>query len=307
LFLTTGSRPALLFADVAGSTKLYDSLGDVVAKKLVDECMDIMSASARQYGGRVIKTIGDEVMCLLPSANNGCMAASDMQMKIGALPSVSGIKRAIRVGFHAGPVIEQADGDVFGDTVNIAARMAGIAKGNQIITTRSTVMELSGLLQNSVRDIAALSVKGKADDIEICEVLWQATEDLTTLATATSAPMSNTVATSRSVLRVRYGAEEFILEQAGNGLSLGRDEACHVVITDRMASRQHAKIECRRDKFFLSDQSTNGTFVMVDGEPEMVLRREEFILRGSGTIAFGRAVSESLEGTLRYELSVRAG
>ena len=117
---------AVLFADIAGSTRLYDTLGDIQAKFMVDECIALMRGIVAQYGGRVVKTIGDEVMCVLPDADSGCLAATDMQLKIMALPPVSNVKRAIRAGFHAGPVIEE-NNDVFGDTVNLAARMAGLA------------------------------------------------------------------------------------------------------------------------------------------------------------------------------------
>ena len=167
-----------MFADIAGSTRLYDTLGDVQAKRMIDECLDVMRTASTRYGGRVVKTIGDEVMCVLPDADSTCLAATDMQLKITALPAASGVQRAIRVGFHVGAVIEE-NNDVFGDTVNLAARMAGLAKGNQIMTTRAAVDLLSPMLRSSTRPIASLSVKGKGDDVEVCEVLWQPSEELT--------------------------------------------------------------------------------------------------------------------------------
>ena len=134
-----------------------------------------------QYGGRVVKTIGDELMCVLQDAQKACLAATDMQLKITSLPVVEGQQRAIRIGFHAGMVIHQ-DNDVFGDTVNLAARMTGLAKGGQIMTTAATVLQLPNLLRSSTRKIAALSIKGKEGDIEVCEVIWQAGDELTTVS-----------------------------------------------------------------------------------------------------------------------------
>ena len=289
---------AVLFADIAGSTKLYDTLGDKAAKHMIDECIALMRAITGQYGGRVIKTIGDEVMCVLPDADSGCLAAMDMQLKISALPTVSGVQRAIRAGFHCGPVIEESN-DVFGDTVNLAARMAGLAKGTQIMTTRATVDQLSTLLKSGTRQIAALSVKGKGDDVEVCEVIWQASDEMT-MATPSILSTARPV-----VLWLKHGANEQQLEQANAGIVLGRDAACQIVIADRMASRQHARIERRRDKFLLIDQSTNGTFVAVAGEPEISLRREEVMLRGSGQIAFGHSVTADGEGGEVVEFSLR--
>ena len=286
---------AVLFADIAGSTKLYDTLGDTQAKKMVDECIALMRGIVAQYGGRVIKTIGDEVMCVLPDADSGCLAATDMQIKITELPAVSNVKRAIRVGFHAGPVIEE-NNDVFGDTVNLAARMAGVAKAMQIITTRATVELLSPMLRKSSRSIASLSVKGKGDDVEVCEIIWQGEDELTTMASISAA------ASSLATLRLQYGPTELVLDKSNASIVLGRDAGCQVAIADRMASRHHARIERRRDKYFLIDQSTNGTYVVFAGEAEIALRREEVMLRGTGRIAFGRSVSESSEGTVEFWL-----
>ena len=285
---------AVLFADIAGSTKLYDTLGDTQAKKMIDECIAVMRAVVAQYHGRVIKTIGDEVMCVLPDADAGCLAATDMQLKISALAAVSGVKRAIRAGFHAGPVIEE-NNDVFGDSVNLAARMAGLAKAMQIITTQATVDQLSGMLRASTRPIAALAVKGKGDDVAVCEVIWQGGEELTTMA-----PPASQMAARQTSLLLQHGAATLLLDQARADIVLGRDAACGIVVADRMASRQHARIERRQDKFFLIDQSSNGTFVVFTGAAEIALRREETMLRGAGRIAFGRSVGLSDDDTVAF-------
>ena len=73
-------------------------------------------------------------------------------------------------------------------------------------------------------------------------------------------------------------------------------------IADPKASRNHARIERRRDKFFLADQSTNGTFVTFTGEAELSLRREELMLRGSGIIVFGHSAAESSAETLEFTI-----
>lgn len=286
---------AVLFADIAGSTRLYDTLGDDRAKALIDECLGLMRDVITRYEGRVVKTIGDELMCVLPDADSGHLAATDMQTKVFELPAVSNVKRAIRVGFHAGPVIEE-NSDVFGDTVNLAARMAGLAKGMQIITTLATVERLSPALRGATRNIAALSVKGKGDDVEVCEVIWQDGADLT-MATPSMRPVA-----TQSRLRVVHGGKEIVLDQSSDALLLGRDAGCHLVLGDRMASRVHARIERRRDKFYLVDQSTNGTFVTFAGEAEIALRREEALLRGRGQVAFGHSLAQSGDETVDFEV-----
>jgi len=71
-------------------------------------------------------------------------------------------------------------------------------------------------------------------------------------------------------------------------LLVGRDAGCDLVVADTKASRQHCAIERRQDRFVLRDHSTNGTFVTVVDEMEVVLQREEFPLRKHGWIAFGQ-------------------
>ena len=151
---------AVLFADIAGSTKLYEALGDTQAKILIDEALGGMRAITERHRGSVIKTIGDELMCVFPDAERGFLAAMDMQLLVHALPVAKSVKRMIRIGFHFGAVIVEK-GDVFGDTVNLAARMAGLAKGMQIMTTRTTVDALPAALRASTRQIAALPSRAR--------------------------------------------------------------------------------------------------------------------------------------------------
>ena len=157
-----------------------------------------------------------------------------------------------RIGFHYGAAIETA-GDVFGDSVNVAARMVGLAKRGQVILSLSTARRLSPGLAGQVRELDVLTVKGKEQDIGICELLWQdSSADLTAMA---ARPVARAVR-----LELRHGARTVELGAGAPALSLGRDAQNDVVIADRLASRQHARIERRRDKFVLVDQSSNGTY-----------------------------------------------
>ena len=273
----------VLFADVSGSTRLYEKLGDAEALRAIGSCLKRMERAVLTYKGRVIKTIGDEIMAVFDSAEAGMLAASDMQQGIDDLPPLAGTKLAIRVGFHFGPAIDD-NNDVFGDTVNVAARMAGLAKAGQIVTTESSVNLMPELLRKSTRDIDALSVKGKEADIRVHEVIWQENAELTM--------KSGSIAPNASVdarVRLRHGGREIVLSAERPAVTLGRDASCDIVIRDTSASRNHGKIERRRDKFVLVDISTNGTYVSFQGEPEFMLKREETMLRNRGRIVFGHA------------------
>jgi len=272
---------AILFADVAGSTRLYEKLGNAQALVAVGRCLEIVKGVCEGHGGRVIKNIGDEAMTAFVSADDCTEAAAEIQGKLAELPPAGGARLAMRIGYHVGPAIE-ADGDVFGDSVNVAARMVALAKGGQVITSAETAAALSPWLRARLREIDSLSVKGKAQDIAIFELMWQdSAEELTALSTRPKLGPAR--------IHLAYGNRELDLSDGQPAVTLGRDPQCDVVITDKMASRMHARIERRRDKFVIVDQSSNGTYVTVDGEREILLRREELILRGKGHISFGHA------------------
>jgi adenylate cyclase len=291
--MATQQDVCIVFADVSGSTRLYEKLGDAGALAAVDRCVEAMKRATALNRGRVVKTIGDEVMAVFDSAAQGMQAASEMQQRIDELPPPApDVKLAIRAGFHFGPALLE-NNDVFGDTVNTAARMAGLAKAGQIITTADTVAALPDLLREACREIDALAVKGKAENIHVCEVIWQEGADLTMMSTrmAPAAPMG-----TRLILR--QGSIALAIGPARPTASLGRDPACDIVIHDPRASRTHARIERRRDKFVLVDMSSNGTYVTFQGEAELALKREEIILRSKGQVAFGHSAATATAADL---------
>ena len=145
-------------------------------------------------------------MAVFPDADQAAEAAAEMQARISEQPAVGRVRLAIRVGFHFGPAIE-VDGDVFGDSVNVAARMVALAKGEQVILSAPTVAALPPLLRARVRQIDSLTVKGKHDDIGIFELLWQGPEaELTALATRPRDVPAH--------IRLRHGAREIELDEA---------------------------------------------------------------------------------------------
>ena len=172
---------AILFADVVGSTKLYEALGDEKAREMVGICVEVMRNATENHQGSVIKTMGDEVMATFPNADEALNAARQMQHTITLHPAlkVEGSHVAIRIGCHFGPVVLESR-DVFGATVHTANRMTSQAKAGQIITTATTVERLSPEWRASVRQIDVATLKGRSHEVALFEVLWQ-TEDITSM------------------------------------------------------------------------------------------------------------------------------
>lgn len=276
-------RKALLFADVSGSTRLYEVLGDTRAFAAINACLDILRRLTIAHSGRTVKTIGDEIMAVFPDAVSAVQAACEMQLVVSSQTPADNARVAIRIGLHYGPVLESADdGDVFGDTVNVAARMVEIAKAQQIITTETTVSLLPPIMRASTRTLNSLSIKGKTDDIEVREVIWQEGEEMTMMVGNTIPPQA-----AEPTLKLVHQGKSYVVNAAHPSITIGRDEQADIAVKDLRASRMHAKIERRRDKFVFVDISSNGSFVIIKGETEIQLRREELVLRESGSISLG--------------------
>ena len=292
---------AVLFADVSDSTRLYEAIGDTAAFGNVRQVIDSLKGVTEAFNGRVVKTIGDGLMCAFPDADGAASAAGEMQRQIAQLPPLgSGKKMTIRVGFHFGPVIQDGE-DVFGDSVNIAARMAGLALSGQAITTSDTVAMLSSSLRDTMRQINALPVKGKAEEIEVHELMWQASVERTVIPGRT-APSPVSRQGGGPSMKLVYRGREIVVKET---VYLGRDDSNTVFVMDPMASRRHAKIELRAGKFVLVDQSSNGTFVTLGNSSELKLKREEAILYGTGVITFGHGVAEAGAETVKFDCNIK--
>ncbi|UCC13926.1 MAG: adenylate/guanylate cyclase domain-containing protein [Gammaproteobacteria bacterium] len=279
---------AVLFADVVGSTELYEALGDIKARDTIAHCLDAMKTATEQNSGRVIKTIGDEVMSTFPTADDALNAAREMQINIsrGPLASSEGVPLAIRVGCDFGPVVPD-ERDVFGSTVHTANRMTSQAKASQIVTTSDMVEHLSAEWRASVRQIDLAHVKGKSGEIALYEVLWQK-DDITSMLPTISWGDEQRKPTTR--MRLRYQGDEVTVEAGHPLVRIGRSEDNELVVKGNLISRLHCRVEISRDRFSLVDQSTNGTFVVTRQGEELFVRRDSIQLSGEGVIGLGRVV-----------------
>lgn len=289
---------AILFADVVGSTHIYEVMGDLRARDIVLTCVDIMRTATETHEGTVIKTIGDEIMATFPSADSALNAASQMQHEIRSRAELKVGEQhvAIRIGCHFGPVVLE-NRDIFGAAVHTANRMTSQAKAGQVMTTGAMVQRLAPEWRSSVRQIDIATLKGKTNEDELFEVLWQkedATSMLPTLAMGGS--MRDKQKPQR--LRLKYQGQELVMTDGRVSVTMGRAEENDIVIKGNLISRLHARIEFNRNKFLLVDQSTNGTFVLSGSGEESFVRRDSLQLKGEGMIGLGKTPEGSTPGQM---------
>ena len=284
----------ILFCDISNSSRLYRELGDRHASSLVRDLLEQLSATLEDLPGRVVDRIGDELMCCFESAPATARAAVALQretQRFGhAGPDAEGM--AVRIGMHFGEVLQE-QGRLFGDTVNLAKRIADSAKAEQILLARA----LREPLQEEwpVRFVDKITFKGQSSPTRLYELLWNEPDATMTLRpkceSAEELPLHLHVMTPSGPVRVGRG----------QSISIGRSDRCEVQVITPASSRLHAVIEERKGRFVLRDVSTNGSFVGDDpaGTPNFV-HRDEITLKRRGLIGIGEKPDPTAPHTLPF-------
>jgi adenylate cyclase len=264
-------RRIVAFIDVVDSVSLYRRLGDAAAQLLIDKTLETARTSAIEGEGRCVKRSGDELLLLFDSADAACRSLIAIQHTATL---------DLRIGVHAGALIKRR-GDVFGDTVNIAARLTAIARAREIVVSEVVRNDLPHALRKTCRPFEEVRLRGTAGTITIFHLCWE--ESAATRFN--SAVVQTSSDRQRLLLQTREGPVALVSEQE---LTIGRDPKCDVVIDDERVSRFHATIEWRRGMVMLRDHSTNGSFVWLADETRAhFLRREALLIRGAGQLTFG--------------------
>ena len=288
----------VLFADVCDSTGIAEALGNVASRSIIAEILGKLRHVTESLNGTVIKTIGDEIMSAFESPMDGIAAAVDMQRAVSNMPPVNGIHARVRIGLHSGKVLIEG-GDLFGDVVNVSARVVNMAAGEQVLTTGTTIEKVAdGLVP--FRSLGVHGVKGRDERLHLCEVLWRGeTAQMTVVA-----PKLDRM--PKAELEIRLGDTVLSLKgDAKEALSIGRGAECSLVVPSSSASRAHADVLSRGGRFYLDDHSTNGTYVRPEGANEVFVHRDQALLQGSGLIRLGEPIS--VKGPLDIEYRTRYG
>jgi len=293
---------AICFADICDSTALFEEYGDDKARDIVGTVLDLISDVIRDYNGTVVKTIGDEVMGTFPELLAATSAVTQFPEAVKRNDDLVSLGIRIRVGMCYGSVVQEDDGDVYGDAVNTASRLVDWAKAEQVVTTAATLDPLPDFFESRTRNLGSTILRGKEEPVEIIELLGeQSGSNLTVVEGSAPDPSSDE---QRTVLFLQYDGNETLMEEGS--LVIGRGANSDLRVADSRVSRTHAVIERQRGSFLLTDSSTNGTYVQVGDEEVMFLHREQFRLHGSGHLSLGRHVDADDAKLLHFECRTRS-
>ena len=281
----------ILFADISKSSCIYECIGDHAAQEVIGRILTRLSDEATKFRGRVIKTLGDAVMCAFESTDaavaSGKGMLQAMNRPIGDSPDLPVIN--IHIGIHYGPVIEEND-DIFGDAVNVAARVVDYANPLQIVVTRQVIDSLPKTSEHTSTYLAAITAKNISGEIELFEIINEG-QDLTTVLD--SRKLAEELCTSLYLTR---GEHSIVVDRSRPMISIGRADHNDIVIKYSWISRTHSIIENRNGIILLTDKSTNGVFIYPENAEPIFLNKSDQPLSGSGVIIFGREKGDAMEG-----------
>lgn len=283
---------AILFANICNKTLIFNRKGNKPGQALISDCHDIMRDRLLNAGGFVLRSTSGDILAVLATPDDACRAACAMQEGLTSSPM------SVKVGFHYGAAIPY-EGDIYGDAVNLAARLAALAAPGEIMTTGMTADMMSPIFRRHLRHVTTATLKGKQRSTDIHEVIWN-TDGLTIDSTA-----FDEVINSRSViLRLKHKDILYQVDVHHPRLSIGRDKGNDLVWPLEVASRRHAIIEIKHGRSVLTDLSSNGTYVAIRKQAPIRLKRDSTNLFLSGSIGLNSHLEESDETTIYFECQI---
>lgn len=273
---------SVVLAAVTGSVRRHEMLDDAEALRVVGRCVARMERAVELAGGRLVGSVGAELIAVFDGPDQACQAARGMLQGVAELPPLSAQRPAIRVGFAHGSCTED-QGRCTGDAVGVAAQLAGLAQPGQALTCAETRAQLSADMQQSLGEIGSLAAQGRLAGVRLFALAGPSTA---------ARPLPFTL---------RYGDQRLSLDETRPCISIGRDAPCDVMVHDRRASRRHARIEKRGEQVFLVDHSSNGSYLTLDGQAEIFVRGEECLLHGRGVICFAASAGSAGADCAQFE------
>lgn len=275
--METEKNLASLFVDIVDSTRLYERMGNVQATAFTQSILQKLRVVVDNNRGTVVKSLGDGLLCIFASADQAVNAAQAM------IDSQDSFKNKVRVGIHFGTAIQRG-GDVFGDAINVTARVESLAKPGEILATEDLIQNLSLGLQSLAVKIDSTVVKGKTVPIGIFRIRQPGSLDDSVESTIIGLDLFKD---SAITLHLDYMGQEYTVSRISPKLRIGRAEDCDVKIASRQASREHGSIEFVRESFIISDHSSNGTYIATGDAHPILLRRDSTKLVGKGLLGIG--------------------
>ncbi|MEJ8835170.1 adenylate/guanylate cyclase domain-containing protein [Ramlibacter sp. AN1133] len=304
------ATPTVMFADLTGSTAVFEKFGNEAATRTITALTDWIGEVCRAHGGRVVKTLGDGVLAIFPAGADAIEAGVQMQREHARRSTRHGPvhRLQLQVGLACGEVVEVA-GDCFGDAVNVAARLSDLSGARQILATEGVVDQVRSPPPGTrFHPLGIVPIRGREQEIPLFRIDWEedASTDMMTIPAFESPARPARPRFAGGAIELEYHDNARIFTGDQLPVHLGRAREAEFLVPDPRVSRLHARIDWHNHGFVLVDLSSNGTCVRFQGAPTaLTLRRDECVLHDGGEIALGPDFSDWSVPTVRFELKLR--
>lgn len=288
--MTERKNTCILVAEVAGSERLIGRMRAEEAQHAVDRCLNRIDRVIESNGGTRLTREPQGLSAGFERCDAAVLAACEMLERVASLPPMSGVQLSTRIGVHYGPL--EASRPPYGDGLTVARRLAASAKPGQALASGAAVM----LLSTPARHFAGTE---GSRSLALAGMDWPVYELGHKLGNITPLPPNSKLLQQ---LHIRHQNERLMVDEQRPVLLLGREHGNDVVIIDPRASRQHARIERRGAGFYLIDQSSNGTYVAIEGQGEKFVKQSETLLNGPGRLGCGFSAAEVERDLVFFEL-----
>lgn len=305
--MTRIAERTVLFADLRGSTSLYETLGNAEATSVVTHTVSTIAKAVQPFGGTVIKTLGDGLMAVFDEPSQGIRAAQRMHEDLEQLINrqrdkhlpVGSRSLRLQVALARGEVVELG-GDCFGDAVNVAARLLDHAGDNETLVTAEVIKGVGPSMQRKFRNLDWMHLRGRAEPVHVHVLGGRRGSD--TMAPATQFGAVSPTLEPEAVRLIWLDHNE-VYDGERMPVVLGRSPQAHFRVEDSRVSRSHARLDWHGGVFQLTDLSYNGTYVRFGSGDEVVsLRRSSCTLHGTGSIGLGGTPTDPTSPVVRFEV-----
>ena len=303
-----GVRKTVVFADLIGSTGVFEAVGNVEATRTVTELTRWIGQVCVSHKGRVVKTLGDGVLVVFPDGQPAIDAVVEIQRghQRRILSNPEPLRMPIKIGVATGEV-EMVEGDCFGDAVNVASRLSDLTGAHQIWANSDAldyVTESGGV---RFRTLGPINIRGRAEPCTVYQIEWreeQTTDFLTVQGQVDPGLMDSDADPLGRQIELRWLDYRKIFKSFELPVHIGRVRQVEFAVNDPRVSRTHARIEWRNGSVMLADVSTFGSWVRFSGAgSDLLLRREECVLHGTGEIALGASFADLSVPTVVFSVS----
>ena len=307
--LQTSVQTTVVFADLMGSTGVFEATGNAKATQVVTELTNWIGEVCVANGGRVVKTLGDGVLAIFPNGPGAINAVVEMQRdhqkRLDKTPVT--LRMPIRIGVASGEV-EIVDGDCYGDAVNVAARLSDLSGPHQIWASH-TVLDHHGKSPDGVRfrPVGPIAIRGRAEPCSVYQVEWKAEENSAFLTMQADLqpthPGTDPDALGRQI-ELAWAGHIKSFKAFDLPVHIGRVQHVEFVVNDPRVSREHCRIDWRNGSVTVVDVSTYGSCVrFFGGGSDLLLRRDECVLHGRGEIALAATFADANVPVVAFSVS----